>query len=87
MKHREIDVMNGWQDLAVLGADDNLFDGYLQFYSAAVDRYEAAVGQIPGSSQKAATGTNLSWNSRLAMMYRVYKKMILWDVLLGLGKK
>ncbi|GMH33156.1 hypothetical protein BSKO_00990 [Bryopsis sp. KO-2023] len=75
------------QDLEDLVADGEDFEGYLQFYTSAIERYGEALGRVPGNESIQDAMQPLSTPRRNVFMFRAYKKVILWDVLLGLGKK
>lgn len=69
----------------MLSDDDDDFGVFFTFYSQAIDKYSEAIGEIPGTSSPEQA--ELTSTRRLAYTFRTYKKMILWDVLLGIAKK
>ena len=77
------------QDLKLLAdhAPDSThnFPFLLRFYTKALSQYEKAKGQLPSSPASASPpAAPLTFPQALVKTYTVYKKLLLWDILLGL---
>lgn len=68
-----------------LPESEHNFPYVYEFYSKALAKYEEAGGQRPTiSSRGDAPDVHWTYPLQMTKIYEIYKKIILWDVLLGL---
>lgn len=67
-----------------MGDDQHPFSRLRAFYTDAIGRYKETGGKLPVTS--AHQKFRPSFGKKLIKTYTMYKKLILWDVLLGLRR-